>query len=44
MILVWKFLAVKDAKARQISVSLPPNLKNYFENALKKPTMANIFG
>ncbi|XP_027053960.1 uncharacterized protein LOC113681093 [Pocillopora damicornis] len=32
---------VKDAKARQISVSLPPNLKNYFENALKKPT---IFG
>lgn len=35
---------MKEAKACQNSSSLPPNLKNYFENALKKPTMTNISG
>lgn len=36
--------AVKEAKARQIPIGLPQNLKNYFENALRKPPISNIFG
>ena len=35
---------VKEARARQIPVGLPKNLKNYFENALKKPPISNMFG
>ena len=35
---------VKEARARQIPVGLPQNLKNYFENALKKPPISNMFG
>ncbi|KAM7450402.1 hypothetical protein ABFA07_001962 [Porites harrisoni] len=35
---------VKEAKARQIPIGLPQNLKNYFENALRKPPISNIFG
>ena len=36
--------AVKEARARQIPVGLPQNLRNYFENALRKPPISNIFG
>ncbi|KAL9972099.1 hypothetical protein ACROYT_G018341 [Oculina patagonica] len=35
---------VKEARARQIPIGLPQNLKNYFENALKKPPLSNMFG
>lgn len=36
--------AVKEAKARPIPIGLPEHLKNYFENAMKKPQISNIFG
>lgn len=42
-VMVFVF-AVKEARARQIPVGLPQNLKNYFENALKKPPISNMFG
>lgn len=36
--------AVREARARQIPIGLPENLKNYFQNAMKKPPVSNIFG